>query len=162
MKKMLNGVKGKAKNMMRGRRERIGAVDIFRGSDISLLVQIRSWLEVSRGHSSRQIAFLPKPEKSLPSWLFVRVRNLFCCFYHRLVVLRQSLCLKGKAFLVSVLRPDYSSTKPRLLQYYGQITPVLHRSTLSVPPLSSVYRRCLPLIEGFESLTLVVEGLRLS
>ena len=38
MKKMLNGVKGKAKNMMRGRRERIGAVDIFRGSDISLLL----------------------------------------------------------------------------------------------------------------------------
>ena len=148
MKKMLNGVKGKAKNMMRGRRERIGAVDIFRGSDISLLVQIRSWLEVSRGHSSRQIAFLPKPGKNLPSWLFVRVRNLFCCFYHRLFVLRtKPCCLKNKVFwcqyygqITPVLNRDYSSTTGRLLQYFTVVLCRFRRCLPAIPPLSSAYR----------------------
>jgi len=34
-----------------------------------------------------------------------------------------------KAEILEYLSPDYSSTTARLLQYYGQITPVLRRST---------------------------------
>ena len=60
-------------------------------------------------------------------------------------------------------KPFGVSTTGRLLQYKGVITPVLHRSTQSVSPQSSVYiLRSLPPKKGFESLTLAVSGFRLS
>ena len=97
------------------------------------------------------------------SWLFVRVRKPFCCSYRGLFILSaKPFNLKCKAFLslvqsllVSVLRAFGVSTTGRLLQYKAVITPVLHRSTLSVSPQPSVsIRRSLPPKTGFESLTL--------
>ena len=79
---------------------------------------------------------LPPPGLSgvpVSSWLFVKARKVFCCCYRRLLILR------AKPFEITPVQSrDYSSTKPRLLQYFTVVLSRLRRA-LCLSPVFDVW-----------------------
>ena len=92
---------------------------------------------------------LPPPGLSgvpVSSWLFVKARKVFCCCYRRLLILRAKpfgvsttgRLLQYKAEITPVQSRDYSSTKPRLLQYFTVVLSRLRRA-LCLSPVFDVW-----------------------